>query len=218
MKKVCNFSHAVFTWMAESYRISLNSSGFGMSSGSFQNQRFSCCKMEEFCESRWHVPLRGIFTVGTDKGIVFFFNTKFIRAPRFWGCFFKDRNASQHIERKKVALVKTWHTRQGVYRKKIQPDVRDDLRSLRHLQEGATSWRSTYESWVALSVEFHLVLTHRYSWEFPPRVFLFFFVVFVWLLVAFDFKLSQAFCIFPCMKSLQQDKSGNDRQCLSHDL
>lgn len=158
------------------------------------------------------------FHSGNRQRNSFFFNTKFIRAPRFWGCFFKDRNASQHIERKKVALVKTWHTRQGVYRKKIQPDVRDDLRSLRHLQEGATSWRSTYESWVALSVEFHLVLTHRYSWEFPPRVFLFFFVVFVWLLVAFDFKLSQAFCIFPCMKSLQQDKSGNDRQCLSHDL
>ena len=33
----------------------------------------------------------------------------------------------QCIERKEVARVKTWHTKQGIYRKKILPNVRDDM-------------------------------------------------------------------------------------------
>ena len=37
-----------------------------------------------------------------------------------------DKDSWQRIERKESALVMTWHIKQGVYRKKILPDVRDD--------------------------------------------------------------------------------------------
>ena len=36
-------------------------------------------------------------------------------------------NCGGYIEEQEVAQVQTWHTKQGVYRKKILPDVRDDL-------------------------------------------------------------------------------------------
>ena len=37
-----------------------------------------------------------------------------------------DKVAWQMIEEQEVARVQTWHTKQGVYRKKLRPDVRDD--------------------------------------------------------------------------------------------
>ena len=38
-----------------------------------------------------------------------------------------DKAAWERIEEQEVARVQIWHTKQGVYRKKILPDVRDDL-------------------------------------------------------------------------------------------
>ena len=37
-----------------------------------------------------------------------------------------DKVAWQKIEEQEVARVQTWHTKQGVHRKKLLPDVRDD--------------------------------------------------------------------------------------------
>ena len=36
-----------------------------------------------------------------------------------------DKEVWQRIEKKESALAVTWHTRQGVYRKKVPPHVRD---------------------------------------------------------------------------------------------
>ena len=37
-----------------------------------------------------------------------------------------DKAAWERIEEQEVARVQIWHTKQGVYRKKLLPDVRDD--------------------------------------------------------------------------------------------
>ena len=64
----------------------------------------------------------------------------------------------------------------------------------------------------------HLVFTHRRTWKLPRCLFLLvfflFFLALLLLLVAccFHFEASQVFCIIPCMKTFQQDKSSYDRQ------
>ena len=76
-----------------------------------------------------------------------------------------DAVAWEWIERQEDAWVQVWHAKQGVFRKKLPPDVRDDLMKgpcwenesmmdFEGLWETA-SRKSTVESWEGISRLFH---------------------------------------------------------------
>ena len=129
-----------------------------------------------------------------------------------------DAAAWEWIERQEDAWVQVWHAKQGVFRKKLPPDVRDDpMKSPPWENEswlwGTTSRKSTVESWEAYRVRFTPFCFSPSSLD----AFVFFWVGF-WVL----------FCLFCVLKHLellhnyckltfQQTRSLDDRLCLELD-
>ena len=76
-------------------------------------------------------------------------------------------------------------------------DGRPYWRTMSHIWEETTSWRSTYDGWAAESVVFHLFLTSRLAGSFRVFGFVFFWVGWVCLgvclLVASSLKFPRSF-------------------------